>query len=316
MVDEYERDEVTTGSGGGGGGKGGGGGWRLSRIATRAPEFLARQGLKVALVPDVPAAAKAAAAAAAAAAPNAARVAAAGASPQSTNRVLMVAPTAFGFNEQAAQDNAFMHAAEAAAEGGSPLTRQVLREFAGLYRALTETAGVSVSLMQHSVAHGTPDACFPNNWISTHAAREGGGPNAPSERTLVLYPMKCPNRAAERRADVIGAVQAAHGPYARVLDMSAAEKAGGGPDGAPQYFEGTGVLVLDRVNGVAYVNLSERAHEAQARAWAEALGYNELVTFRSTDAAGRCADGVVVCVCCVWRGLCVGGGGGGGEKES
>lgn len=48
-----------------------------------------------------------------------------------------------------------------------------------------------------------------------------------------------------------------------------------------------GVLVLDRVNGVAYVALSERAHEALARQWVEALGYNDLVTFHSHDMRGK-----------------------------
>lgn len=193
----------------------------------------------------------------------------------------MVAPTAFGFNEQAAQDNSFMHEGERAAEGGSALTRQVLREFAGLHRQLTESAGVNVALMQHAVSHGTPDAVFPNNWFSTHAAREGGGPNATGERTMVLYPMKCPNRAAERRPDVIGALRALEG-YSRVVDMTGAERAE-----EPHFFEGTGVLVLDRVNGVAYVALSERAHECLARRWVEELGYNELVTFSSADARGK-----------------------------
>ncbi|GBF99812.1 hypothetical protein Rsub_12565 [Raphidocelis subcapitata] len=265
VVDEYRRDPKT-------------GRFALSRVAACVADFLAEQGVRAALVPDV----RAAAAAAAASAPNAVREVAGGASPQSTNHVLMVAPTAFGFNEQAAQDNSFMHAGESAAEGGSALTRQVLREFSALHRQLTDFAGVRVSLMQHAVSHGTPDACFPNNWISTHAAREGGGAGAGAERSLVLYPMKCPNRAAERRPDIIAAVQAAHGPYARVVDLTGAERAG-----EPHYFEGTGVLVLDRVNGVAYVNLSERAHEALARQWVEALGYNELVTFRSTDLRGK-----------------------------
>lgn len=57
---------------------------------------------------------------------------------------------------------------------------------------LTEVAGVRVNLFQHSLAHGTPDAVFPNNWFSTHPAGEGAG--GVKEDTLVLYPMKCPNR--------------------------------------------------------------------------------------------------------------------------
>lgn len=74
-------------------------------------------------------------------------------------------------------------------------------EFAELHRQLTDVAGVNVSLFQHSLAHGTPDACFPNNWFSTHAADEAAG--GVGARTLVLYPMKCPNRAAERRPEII-----------------------------------------------------------------------------------------------------------------
>jgi hypothetical protein len=78
---------------------------------------------------------------------------------------------------------------------------QVCAEFAELHRQLTDVAGVTVSLFQHSLAHGTPDACFPNNWFSTHAADEAAG--GVGARTLVLYPMKCPNRAAERRPEII-----------------------------------------------------------------------------------------------------------------
>ena len=75
---------------------------------------------------------------------------------------------------------------------GLSITQKVLREFAGLHHELTEVAGVGVSLWQHGAQHATPDAVFPNNWFSTHAAGEGGG--AVRENTLVLYPMKCENR--------------------------------------------------------------------------------------------------------------------------
>ena len=70
----------------------------------------------------------------------------------------------------------------------------MLREFAGLHHELTEAAGVKVSLFQHSLEHGTPDAVFPNNWFSTHPGGEAGG--GVRADTLVFYPMKCPNRRA------------------------------------------------------------------------------------------------------------------------
>lgn len=77
---------------------------------------------------------------------------------------------------------------------GGNVTDRVLAEFAGLYHELTECAGVKVNLFQHSKSHGTPDACFPNNWFSTHAAGEAQGDV--KENTLVLYPMKTANRHA------------------------------------------------------------------------------------------------------------------------
>lgn len=241
--------------------------YHLTNIGTDLLRFLRGHGMHVRQVADVRAAAAALAA-------HDAEAAAAAGLPirQSTNEVLMVAPTAFVFNQEAAQDNSFMNTTtgESLSEG---VTRQVLREFASLYDVLTEVAGVKVNLFQHSLDHGTPDACFPNNWFSTHPANEAAGGCAAS--TLVYYPMKCPNRQAERRED-IQAVLNKMG-YDRVVDLT-------GEEANQKYFEGTGVLVIDRVNGVAYVALSERAHPDLARAWVDQLGYKEAVTFESTDA--------------------------------
>ncbi|GFR43262.1 hypothetical protein Agub_g4323 [Astrephomene gubernaculifera] len=247
----------------GGPGAGGHGG----AVATDLISFLRAHRKRVALVPDV-------ASVAAEATPV---VGARKSVRQSTNEVLMVAPTAFGFNEQAAQDNSFMHAASKPGEGGGQLTRQVLREFAGLHHQLTQVAGVKVNLYEHSLAHGTPDACFPNNWFSTHPAGEAaGGVAAP---TLVFYPMKCPNRAAERREDIIKVLRGKG--YSQVYDMAAAHEAN------KKYFEGTGVLVIDRINGVVYVDISERADRGLAEEWTQRMGYKELVAFRSTDLRGK-----------------------------
>ncbi len=70
------------------------------------------------------------------------------------------------------------------------VTKRVLREFSHLHYQLTEVAGVQVTLFEHGIHHGTPDAVFPNNWFSTHQAGEGDEMGS----SLVLYPMKCPNR--------------------------------------------------------------------------------------------------------------------------
>eukprot|EP00879_Flechtneria_rotunda_P007978 GHRR01008359.1.p1 GENE.GHRR01008359.1~~GHRR01008359.1.p1 ORF type:complete len:422 (+),score=101.66 GHRR01008359.1:138-1403(+) len=214
LVDEYTQSSS--------------GSYVLSKAATELATYLQRRAVSVALVPDV----TAAAAGQLADVPNSVAAATKLRSMQSTNRVLMVAPTAFGFNDQAAQDNSFMHQAERPQEHSS-LTSQVCGEFSELHRQLTEVAGVEVQLFQHHIRHGTPDAVFPNNWFSTHAAGEGAG--GVGERTLVLYPMKCSNRAAERRPEII---QVLLQQYPRLVDMTAHESQ------SKSYFEGTGGLLV------------------------------------------------------------------------
>ncbi|EFN55864.1 hypothetical protein CHLNCDRAFT_145449 [Chlorella variabilis] len=261
IVDDYELAED--------------GQYRLRTVGTDLLRFFKQHDMHTILVPEV--------AAAAAGTSTSAKAAHRGIK-QSTNEVLMVAPTAFVFNDQAAQDNTFMNSAvnsfdpPGVAAGQPPplsVTKRVLREFAGLHHELTEVAGVKVNLFQHSLSHGTPDAVFPNNWFSTHPAGEAAG--GVKHDTLVFYPMKCPNRQAERREDIKEVLQ--HWGYGRTLDMSPFEAEG-------HYFEGTGVLVIDRINGVAYVALSERADRGLAERWVAQLGYNDLVTFTSSDAGG------------------------------
>jgi len=191
--------------------------------------------------------------------------------PQSSQEVLMVAPSAFAFNDEAAQDNKFMHHREGDHSAGA--TRTVLREYAGLIGAVRDRARVRVHLFEHAAKHGTPDACFPNNWFSTHPHEEVPGPDGGG--TLVLYPLKCENRRRERREEIVSYLKSLQ-RYTRTVDLTEFEERG-------MYFEGTGSLVLDRARRVAYVALSERSHPEVAERWAAETGY-ELVTFRAMAA--------------------------------
>jgi len=76
---------------------------------------------------------------------------------------------------------------------------------------------VQVHLFTHETYHDTPDAVFPNNWFSTHSDFECG------ESTLVLYPMKLPNRRKERRPEFISRLENFH-RYTHVLDLTRQEK--------------------------------------------------------------------------------------------
>ena len=186
---------------------------------------------------------------------------------QSAHRLLAIAPAAFDSNTAAAQDNAFMAPAVQGTAARDLLRATVLREHAGLVAAL-QAAGVTVRVFSHGAAHNTPDAVFPNNWFSL------------SRGVLALYPMKCRNRSAERRPELISWLAAQPGARRRV-DWTAAERAT-----PPAALEGTGSLVIDHLQGIAYLARSERSDVTLAAEAAHTLGLR-CHSFDACDASGR-----------------------------
>ena len=184
---------------------------------------------------------------------------------QCADAVLMVEPKAFGFNPDTARTNAFQHAEVSAAAGAAQAL--ALAEFRQVARAL-ESEGVAVCTVADTAAPVKPDAVFPNNWVSFH-----------QDGTLVLYPLQSASRRPERRQDVIESVVARLGfKVAHLLDLTHFE-------GEGMYLEGTGSLVLDHAQRVAYACASPRTHPALVAEWARELGY-EPVVFQAADAAG------------------------------
>ena len=199
----------------------------------------------------------------------------------------MISPTAFESNAQATSDNHFMSttadATGAPASAGEPsdasslLTARVVAEHASLVRVLREEIGAVVHVFDHAREHGTPDAVFPNNWFSTDARGR-----------VTLYPMRHPNRRAERRDDLVAWLRDRYGLDAkqneteRMIDMTSEETRAEGP----RFLEGTGALVLDRIHDVAYACVSERCDEDLARAWAATHGYR-LMSFAAFDEKDR-----------------------------
>jgi len=182
----------------------------------------------------------------------------------------MVRPARFGFNAQTAASNAFQHncAAVPGSAGENELRSLALREFDALAEALAQ-AGVRVIVADDTALPVKPDAVFPNNWVSFHL-----------DGTVVLYPMMAPNRRAERREEVLHQLSAEGGfGIARTVDLTHHEQQG-------KFLEGTGSMVLDRVNRVAYANLSPRTHLDVLGDFAQRLDY-ELVTFDACDGEGR-----------------------------
>ena len=186
---------------------------------------------------------------------------------QSANECLMIVPSAFGTNAQAARDNHFM---ASTSDGLSVLEirERAVAEHKALYRGL-RALGIEINLFTHDEKHATPDACFPNNW---HTLRDG---------KLKLFPMKDENRRLERREDIIEFLKHKHPNL--VVDDSLLRYERQDP---PKFLEGTGSLVVDHEERVAYVALSERAHEEVV---AEHCAAENLtpITFKALDARGR-----------------------------
>lgn len=185
---------------------------------------------------------------------------------QTTNRVLMVRPVRFAFNEETAGNNAFQQKSESA-EAALAVQRQAVAEF-DAYVQLLRDNGITVDVLQDTPEPFTPDSIFPNNCFSTHVDEDG-------RRTLVLYPMFAHNRRLER--DKLR-VLLDKMPFDRVVDLTPWEQKG-------KYLEGTGSLILDREHRMAYACRSPRTHDEVMAAWARELGYDYFL-FNSEDEQG------------------------------
>ena len=175
---------------------------------------------------------------------------------QAPSTLVMVRPHRFAVNPLTADDNAFQ--TDGIGEGVARAARDEVTAAVAALRA----AGVTVLLFEDE-GIATPDSVFPNNWFSTHPGGE-----------IVLYPMRAPNRRGERRADVVEALREAYA-VSEVIDLSPREDDG-------RFLEGTGSLVIDHAEGVAYAARSGRTDEGLVRDVCGRLGL-EPVLF---DAAG------------------------------
>jgi hypothetical protein len=182
---------------------------------------------------------------------------------QAPSSVVMVRPHRFGVNPQTLPDNAF----QSASTGQGPdLAAAALAEFDTAVATLTGT-GVKVHSFEDFGEHDTPDSVFPNNWFSTH---HGG--------RIAIYPMFAVNRRRERRSDVIELLKAEY-RVQEVIDYSGLEYDN-------LFLEGTGAMVFDHAERVAYVAASHRADPVILERFCTAFGYEPMV-FPTADAAGR-----------------------------
>lgn len=183
---------------------------------------------------------------------------------QTTSRVLMIRPVRFGFNEQTAVNNSFQ-------KRGYELSAQemALQEF-DAFVALLRANGVDVIVVEDTPEPHTPDSIFPNNWFSTHSTGE-----------LVLYPMCAPNRRLERKESVLKAINETgeKGRMKSVVDLTSWES-------KELFLEGTGSLIFDRKQKLAFACRSPRCNLEVLEDFAERMDY-EYLDFGAYDREGK-----------------------------
>ncbi len=157
---------------------------------------------------------------------------------QSTNSILMIRPNNFGFNEETSNDNHYQN--KEFLESNSNENAQ--KEFDNMVKNLKQN-GISVHVFQDDDINYTPDSIFPNNWISFHENGDIG-----------LYPMYAKNRRLERRPEVLEFLEEQGFGIENIVDYSGAESEN-------KFLEGTGSMILDRENRIAYCSISNRSNE-------------------------------------------------------
>lgn len=190
---------------------------------------------------------------------------------QNASHLLMIRPVGFSFNPETAVNNTFQQNSE------GNLQNAALNEFNTLVR-LFDDHDIDVTVIEDTQYPPTPDSIFPNNWISFHDTGE-----------VILYPMFAINRRLERKESVLDVIKEKFN-VRNVIDFSLHENAG-------LYLEGTGSMVLDRENKIAYCALSPRTHRQLIKEFCKMMSFTSVV-FSARDRIGTLVyhTNVMMCV--------------------
>ncbi|MBS1754250.1 MAG: amidinotransferase [Ferruginibacter sp.] len=175
---------------------------------------------------------------------------------QNSNHLLMIRPVNFGYNAQTAVNNNFQ------TDTGDGTQQKAVEEFDAFVQLLQNNK-VDVTVVEDTPEPFTPDSIFPNNWISFH---ENG--------FVFLYPMFAENRRQERKTSVVDVIKNKF-IVTEIKDFSIAENEN-------IFLEGTGSMVLDRENKIAYACISPRTNERLLNDFCNIAGYT-AVSFTATD---------------------------------
>ena len=208
---------------------------------------------------------------------------------QSTNHIMMIKPTGFGFNAQTAKNNHFQFSDNSLDK--NKIVAKAIQEFDSFVEILRQK-NINVIVVDDLYYMSTPDAVFPNNWFSTH-----------KDGTVCLYPMYAPNRRKERNDGVFKLLANQYDfEISNIEDFTANENENA-------FLEGTGSMVIDRINKIVYASISERTNADLLLVVCEKLNY-ELVSFKSYHTASENSSliyhtNVMMCVATSFAVVCL-----------
>jgi len=182
---------------------------------------------------------------------------------QITDTILMVRPVAFRMNEQTAVNNYFQK--DPTADNVNERAQAEFDEFASKLKKV----GVNVIVVNDKLEDDSPDSIFPNNWVSFHENGDIG-----------LYPMFAENRRKERRLEYFARLEEEGFKIKNIVDYTEAEE-------HDLFLEGTGSLLLDRVNRKAYCALSPRADEDLLIEFCEDFEFTPVIFNANQSVGGK-----------------------------
>lgn len=185
---------------------------------------------------------------------------------QTTNTILMIRPVNFRMNEQTAVNNYYQESINGVLP--ETINTKAQKEFDDYVDKL-RNIGVHVIVVNDRKETDTPDSIFPNNWVSFHGNGDVG-----------LYPMFAENRRLERREDILKTLEEKGFEINNIIDYTSAEE-------EQVFLEGTGSIILDRVNRKAYCALSPRADEDLFIEFCEDFEYTPVIFTSNQTVNGK-----------------------------
>lgn len=159
---------------------------------------------------------------------------------ETASKILMIRPVKFESNPETCGTNAFQKRTNQSTDEVHQKSSQQFDNFVTLLRA----NGIDVTVIDDTLEPHTPDSIFPNNWITFY-----------ENETICLHSMENINRRAERKPHILNVLNDKF-VISKIVDLTNSEE-------RQQFLEGTGSVILDRRNRIAYACLSSRTHRSE-----------------------------------------------------